>query len=97
MTLRILAIGAHLDDIELGCGGTLARAARAGHCVHMICLSDSAYSNYDGAVLRTRDEALREGRDAARALMRHPRDPRFPDQRHPRRLPRRRGARSPQP
>jgi LmbE family N-acetylglucosaminyl deacetylase len=68
MTLRILAIGAHLDDIELGCGGTLARAARAGHCVHMICLSDSAYANYDGAVLRTRDEALREGRDAARAL-----------------------------
>src|SRR5690606_42045890 len=45
--LRVLAIGAHLDDIELGCGGALVRAARAGHCVRMICLSDSSYTNYD--------------------------------------------------
>lgn len=66
--MRILAIGAHLDDIELGCGGTLARAVRAGHCVKMICLSDSAYTNYDGTVLRTREEAIREGRMAAESL-----------------------------
>lgn len=65
---RVLAIGAHLDDIELGCGGALVRAARAGHCVRMICLSDSSYTNYDGAVLRTREEALREGYAAAEAL-----------------------------
>lgn len=28
--LRILAIGAHPDDIELGCGGSLAKLAEAG-------------------------------------------------------------------
>jgi LmbE family N-acetylglucosaminyl deacetylase len=66
--MRILAIGAHLDDIELGCGGVLARASAAGHECRMICLSDSSYSNYDGTVLRTRDEAEREGRAAAEAL-----------------------------
>lgn len=66
--MNILAIGAHLDDIELGCGGTLARAARAGHGVRMICLSDSAYANYDGQVLRTQEEAAREGCAAATAL-----------------------------
>lgn len=67
-SLRILAIGAHLDDIELGCGGSLARAVRSGHCVHMICLSDSSYTNFDGSVLRTREEARREGQAAADAL-----------------------------
>lgn len=66
--MKILAIGAHLDDIELGCGGTLARAAKGGHRVQMLCLSDSAYANFDGTVLRTREEAVREGRLAAATL-----------------------------
>lgn len=33
--LRILAVGAHPDDIEISCGGTLARYALAGHHVMM--------------------------------------------------------------
>ncbi|MGI0088652.1 MAG: PIG-L deacetylase family protein [Nitrosotalea sp.] len=33
--MNILAIGAHPDDIELGCGGTLIKAARQGHDVYM--------------------------------------------------------------
>ena len=32
-TLNILAIGAHPDDIELSCGGTLAKYAKLGHKV----------------------------------------------------------------
>lgn len=35
----ILAIGAHPDDIELGCGGLLIKAARHGHNVHMYTLT----------------------------------------------------------
>lgn len=35
----ILAIGAHPDDIELGCGGSLAKAARAGRPVHALIFS----------------------------------------------------------
>jgi LmbE family N-acetylglucosaminyl deacetylase len=31
--MNILAIGAHPDDVELGCGGTLLKAVRQGHNV----------------------------------------------------------------
>jgi LmbE family N-acetylglucosaminyl deacetylase len=37
--MKILAIGAHPDDIELGCGGLLLRAARQGHSVFMYTLT----------------------------------------------------------
>ncbi len=33
--MKILAIGAHPDDIEFGCGGALLRFARLGHDVYM--------------------------------------------------------------
>lgn len=33
--MRILALGAHPDDIEFGCGATLLRFARAGHDVFL--------------------------------------------------------------
>lgn len=37
--MNILAVGAHPDDIELGCGGLLLRAARQGHNVFMYTLT----------------------------------------------------------
>lgn len=66
--MRILAIGAHLDDLEVACGGTLAAAAARGHAVRMLVLSASAYTNLRGEVLRTAEQALAEGRAAAREL-----------------------------
>jgi len=42
--VKILAIGAHPDDIELGCGGLLIKAARHGHEVHMYSLTRGAAS-----------------------------------------------------
>lgn len=33
--MRILALGAHPDDVEFGCGGALIKFARAGHDVYM--------------------------------------------------------------
>ena len=42
--MNILAIGAHPDDIELGCGGMLVRAARSGHQVYMCTVTRGAAS-----------------------------------------------------
>ena len=66
--MNIIAVGAHLDDIELACGGTLARAVRAGHRVKMVVLSGSAYTYHDGRVMRDRETAMAEGRAAAEVL-----------------------------
>lgn len=39
---RILAIGAHADDVELGCGALVHRARRSGSEVHVVTLSAHA-------------------------------------------------------
>jgi LmbE family N-acetylglucosaminyl deacetylase len=44
MTMNILAIGAHPDDIELGCGGLLLKAAKQGHHVNMYTLTHGSHS-----------------------------------------------------
>ena len=33
--MNILAIGAHPDDIEIGCGGMLIKAVKNGHSVYL--------------------------------------------------------------
>ncbi|MBI4611285.1 MAG: PIG-L family deacetylase [Candidatus Rokubacteria bacterium] len=40
--MNILAIGAHPDDIEFGCGGALIKYALKGHDVHLLVLTDGA-------------------------------------------------------
>ena len=40
--MKILAIGAHPDDVELGCGGLLLSAARAGHEVFIYTITRGA-------------------------------------------------------
>jgi LmbE family N-acetylglucosaminyl deacetylase len=42
-----LAIGAHPDDIEFGCGGTLAKWAAAGTVIHHLVLTDGAKGSWD--------------------------------------------------
>jgi LmbE family N-acetylglucosaminyl deacetylase len=42
-----LAVGAHADDIELGCGATLAKWAAAGCAVHMVILTDGSKGTWD--------------------------------------------------
>lgn len=55
---RILAIGAHPDDIELSCAGTLAKLVDSGHEVHVLVLCRGA----EGGHARTRTvEAERGG------------------------------------
>jgi LmbE family N-acetylglucosaminyl deacetylase len=43
----VLAIGAHPDDIEFGCGATLAKWASAGATIHHLVLTDGAKGSWD--------------------------------------------------
>ena len=38
--MRVLALGAHPDDIEVGCGGTLLKYARDGHRIFMMVMTE---------------------------------------------------------
>ncbi len=38
--MKILAIGAHPDDIEVGCSGTLAKYAQAGHDIYLLVMTE---------------------------------------------------------
>lgn len=66
--MKIMAIGAHLDDIEIACGGTLAKAIKNGHKVKVLIMSKSGYTNKEGKVQRTNDEAVKEGMNALKTL-----------------------------
>ena len=44
---RVLAIGAHPDDIEFGCGATLAKWARAGAHVELLVLTDGSKGTWE--------------------------------------------------
>ena len=37
--MRVLAVGAHPDDVEIGCGGTLVRFKQKGHEVYILVLT----------------------------------------------------------
>ncbi len=43
----VVAIGAHPDDIEFGCGGTLAKWAAAGAAIHHLVLTDGTKGTWD--------------------------------------------------
>lgn len=66
--MKILAIGAHFDDIELGCGGTLARHVAAGDKVYAYVATVSGYMNAENQVVRENETALEEGRAAMEIL-----------------------------
>ncbi len=70
MTIRrnILAVGAHADDVEIGCGGTVAMHVKKGDDVTVIVMAESSYTCYDGTVLRTVDESETEEKNAAKVL-----------------------------
>ncbi|AQR96979.1 PIG-L deacetylase family protein [Clostridium saccharoperbutylacetonicum] len=66
--MNILAIGAHFDDVELGCGGALAKHAQNGDKVYIYIATVSGYSNHSQQIIRSNDIALNEGRNASKIL-----------------------------
>ena len=67
---RALAIGAHPDDVEFGCGATLAKWAAAGCEIHHLVCTDGSKGSWDPAEDVARLVAVRqdEQRAASRAL-----------------------------
>ncbi|MGH8997855.1 MAG: PIG-L deacetylase family protein [Acidimicrobiia bacterium] len=67
---RALAIGAHPDDIDFGCGGTLAKWAAAGTEITELVLTDGSKGSWDRSIDHTLLVGIRQGeqREAARAL-----------------------------
>ncbi len=44
---RVLAVGAHADDIEFGCGATLAKWAAGGAAIELCVLTDGSKGSWD--------------------------------------------------
>lgn len=63
--MNVLAIGAHFDDLELGCGGTLARHCQNGDKVIGFIATNSGFSNAEGIQLREGEIALQEAMTAS--------------------------------
>ena len=62
--MNILAIGAHPDDIEIGCGGLLLKAVKAGHNVFMYTLTR-------GSVTADPERRVQEQLESARFIGAH--------------------------
>jgi bacillithiol biosynthesis deacetylase BshB1 len=63
MTVDILAIGAHPDDVEIGCGGTLALCCDQGKRIGILCLTRGERGTRGDAETR-----VKEASAAARVL-----------------------------
>jgi LmbE family N-acetylglucosaminyl deacetylase len=65
--LTILAVGAHPDDIELGCGATLLRYREEGHETHGLVLS-AGEGGLGGSVGPQDNPRVQEAQDSARIM-----------------------------
>jgi LmbE family N-acetylglucosaminyl deacetylase len=67
--LRVLAIGAHPDDIELLCAGTLARYAQGGHDLFIAVATGGQAAIGDGGAVQDLEELRRaEASQAAEVI-----------------------------
>ncbi|HVS14974.1 MAG TPA: bacillithiol biosynthesis deacetylase BshB1 [Thermoanaerobaculia bacterium] len=66
MTVDVLAIGAHPDDVELGCGGTLLRLADAGRSTALLSLTRGEAGTRGTAEQRSRESHAGAARLGAR-------------------------------
>ena len=57
--MNILAIGAHPDDIEFGCGGTLIKYAQTGHKVFLLVLTAGNFGGNPEIRKQEQEEARR--------------------------------------
>ena len=68
MTKNILAIGAHFDDIELGCGGSIDKHSLQGDNVYAYVATVSGFSNPYSKSVTKNATARKEGISAMKIL-----------------------------
>ena len=68
MTVDVLAVGAHPDDVEISCGGTLAQLARAGRRVGILHLTGGEAGSRGTPEARRREAEAAAGVLGAAAL-----------------------------
>jgi LmbE family N-acetylglucosaminyl deacetylase len=66
--MNILAIGAHFDDVELGCGGALAKHVALNDSVYVYVATVSGFSNHSAEMIRSNEIALIEAKNAMSIL-----------------------------
>ncbi len=66
--MRILAIGCHPDDLEIGCGGTLAKYVKEGHTVVMCHITNGDMGHVIIQPPELRVKRIKEAQDAAAVL-----------------------------
>jgi len=66
--MNVLAIGAHFDDIELGCGGALAKHISNGDNVYAYVATRSGFTNHKNIEVRSNSIACKEGENAMKVL-----------------------------
>ena len=66
--MNVLAIGAHFDDIELGCGGALAKHVANGDNVYAYVATKSGFTNHQNIEIRSDAIASLEGENAMKIL-----------------------------
>ena len=57
---NILAIGAHPDDIEFGCGGALIKYTRKGHRLFLLVMTGGGHGRFDVNVRMKEQEDSKE-------------------------------------
>ena len=59
--MNVMAIGAHPDDIEFGCSGTLVKHCNQGDLVIYVCMTSTpSFDKTTGEVIRSEDELTNE-------------------------------------
>ena len=66
--MNVLGIGAHFDDLELGCGGTLIKHVKGGDNVAMLVVTNSSYNDPNDKIIRNSEVAYEEGKKAAKVI-----------------------------
>jgi|TARA_B100001964_G_scaffold44939_1_gene50018 LmbE family N-acetylglucosaminyl deacetylase len=66
--MKVLAIGAHFDDVEIGCGGMLLKRVAQGDKVSILTITNSKYEKPHNNDSRYAEIARAEAQEAAKLI-----------------------------